>query len=221
MSTMTAQNKLDSMKKTGKILRIVTLITSIVASLLLILFLLMPVTNLQLGGAGKYIEGYNYYGWQLAIFGCGYPPVPILAMFEDAGSLAGDYVPTTHDFDTNILLILGIVLPILAFIVGGIVSKRVKNRGKAVCEFVAAARLLVGALLLLNCAALSVLTATDSGTTLFKSSILDPAIEAGTYRTLAYPVILFICLLCISVFKAMRGVFLLYQRAYARKAAGK
>ena len=75
MSTMTAQNKLDSMKKTGKILRIVTLITSIVASLLLILFLLMPVTNLQLGGAGKYIEGYNYYGWQLAIFGCGYPPV--------------------------------------------------------------------------------------------------------------------------------------------------
>ena len=119
MSAMTAQNKLDSMKKTGKILRIVTLITSIVASLLLILFLLMPVTNLQLGGAGKYIEGYNYYGWQLAIFGCGYPPVPILAMFEDAGSLAGDYVPTTHDFDTNILLILGIVLPILAFIVGG------------------------------------------------------------------------------------------------------
>ena len=85
----------------------------------------------------------------------------------------------------------------------------------------AAACLLVGALLLLNCAALSVLTATDSGTTLFKSSILDPAIEAGTYRTLAYPVILFICLLCISVFKAMRGVFLLYQRAYARKAAGK
>lgn len=212
------QKKLATMKKIGKISRIVTLVTSIVASLLLILFLLMPATNLQLS-AGKYIEGYNYYGWQLAIFGCGYPPVPILAMFEDAGSLAGDFVPTTHDFDTNFLLILAIILPIIAFVAGGIVSKRMKNRGKAVCEFVSAGCLLLGAILLINCAALSVLTATNSGTTLFKSTFLDPAIEAGTYTTNAYPIILFVVLLFIAVFKALRGAFLLYQRNYAKKVA--
>lgn len=221
MNNVSTQQKLDSMKKIGKALRIATLITSIVAAVLLILFLLMPATNLQLAGAGKYIDGYNYYGWQLAIFGCGYPPVPILALFEDAGSLAGDFVPTTHDFDTNILLILGIVLPIIALIAGGIVSKKLKNRGKAVCEFVAAACLLIGGLLLLNCASLSVLTATDSGTTLFLTSILKPAIEAGSYKTLVYPVILFIVLLCIAAFKTLRGAFLLYQRSYARKVSAK
>lgn len=212
------QQKFTSMKKTGRVLRIVTLVTSIVAALLLILFLLMPATNLQ-HSAGKYIDGYNYYGWQLAIYGCGYPPVAILAMFEDAGSLAGDFVPTTHDFDTNIWLILALVLPIISFIVGGIVSKRVKNRGKAVCEFVSAGCLILGALLLVNCAALSVLTATDSGTTLFKSSFLDPAIAAGTYTTQPYPIILCVVLLLIAVFKALRGAFLLYQRAYAKRAA--
>lgn len=218
MNNVTSQQRLDSMKKIGKVARIVTLVISIVAALLLILYLLMPATNLQLN-AGKYIEGYNYYGWQLAIFGCGYPPVPILAMFEDAGSLAGDFVPTTHDFDTNVLLLLAIILPIISFIAGGIVSKRMKNRGKAVCEFVSAGCLILGAVLLINSASLSVLTATDSGTTLFKSTFLNPAIEAGTYTTLVYPVILFAVLLFFAVFKALRGAFLLYQRAYAKKAA--
>lgn len=218
MNSETTQKKLSSMKKIGKAARITTLVTSIVASLLLILFLLMPATNLQVG-AGKYIDGYNYYGWQLAIYGCGYPPVAILAMFEDAGSLAGDFVPTTHDFDTNFWLILAIILPIIAFIAGGIVSKKMKNRGKAVCEFVAAGCLLLGALLLVNCAALSVLTATDSGTTMFKSTFLDPALAAGTYTTLAYPIVLCVLLILIAVFKALRGAFLLYQRALAKKAA--
>lgn len=218
MNNETTQRKLGLLKKIGKAASISTLVASIVASLLLILFLLMPATNLQVG-AGKYIDGYNYYGWQLAIYGCGYPPVAILAMFEDAGSLAGDFVPTTHDFDTNFWLILAIILPIIAFMVGGIVSKRVKNRGKAVCEFVATGCLILSALLLANCAALSVLTATDSGTTLFKSTFLDPAINAGTYTTQTYPILLCVLLLLIAVFKALRGSFLLYQRAYAKNVA--
>lgn len=213
---MDAQVKLEKMKKIGKIAKIVTLVTSIVAALLLILFLLMPATNLYLQGAtGKYGEGYNYYGWQLTILGYGYPPLPILAMFEDPSTLAGDFIPTSHDFDTNFGLLLGILLPCIALIVCGILAKRFKNKGKAICEFVCAGCLLFGGIMLLSCASLSVLTATDEGTTMFLSSFLNPALEAGTYTTLAYPVVAFVLLLLIALFKAARGGFLLYQKAFA------
>lgn len=214
---MDAQEKLQKMKKIGKIAKIFTLITSIVAALLLILFLLMPATNLYLEGAiGKYGEGYNYYGWQLAIIGYGYPPIPILAMFEDPSTLAGDFIPTSHDFDTNVGLLLGILMPCIALIVCGILSKRFKNKGKAICEFVCAGCILFGGIMLLCCAPLSVLTATDEGTTMFLSTFLQPALEAGTYKTLVYPIIAFVLLLLIALFKAARGGFLLYQKAYAK-----
>jgi len=214
---MDAQEKLQKMKKIGKIAKIVTLVTSIVAALLLVLFLLMPATNLYLEGAiGKYGEGYNYYGWQLAIIGYGYPPVPILAMFEDASTLAGDFIPTSHDFDTNAGLLLGILVPCIAMIVCGILAKRFKNKGKAICEFVCAGCILFGGIMLVSCASLSVLTATDEGTTMFLSTFLQPALEAGTYKTLAYPIVAFVFLLLIALFKAARGGFLIYQKAFAK-----
>lgn len=213
------QQRLDLMKKIAKIAKIVTLVTSIVAVVLFLLFLFMPATNLYLENSNsKYgrSTGYNYYGWQLAIFGCGYPPISILALFEDSGNLAGDYIPTTHDFDTNMGLLLGLIIPLVALLVCGILAKRFKNKGKAICEFVAAGCILFGAIMLICCAPLSVLTATNDGTSQFLNSCLKPALEAGTYKTLAYPIIAFVFLLLIALFKAARGAFLLYQKAYAK-----
>lgn len=215
--TENVRDKLSVMKKLGRILRIVSLVTAIVAALMLIMFLLMPATNLQTDG-GKYVNGYNYYGWQLVFLGCGYPPVPILCLFEPAGSAAGDYVPGTYDFGFNILTFLGLLLPLLAVLVCSLIGGKMKNRGKAVCEFVMAAALLFGGIMLLCCGPLSTLVATDMGAGVgFKKQYLLPAIAAGTYKTLAYPIVLFVVLLLIALFKAARGAFLLYQRAYARK----
>lgn len=222
MINETAQQKLGLMKKIGKVLGIITLITSIVAGVMLFLFLLMPATNLQLN-SGKYTSGYNYYGWQLAIIGYGYPPVQDvlgwnpLALFEDISMFQGDFVPTTYDFSTNILLLMAIVLPILIMIIGFIVAKKMKNKGKAICEFVVAVGLIIGAVILANCASISVLTAMSSGTTNFYASILSPAIEQGGYVVGVYPVLLCVCLIIIALFKAAYGAFLLYQRAYAQK----
>jgi len=218
MSELNAQEKLKSIKKTGKILKMVTIITSIIIGVALVMFLLMPATNLYLAGAtGKYGEGYNYYGWQLAIYGCGYPPVAILALFEESSTLAGDYIPTSHDFDTNIPLLLAVVAPIVIMIVCGIVSKNVKNKGKAVCEFITAAVLIAAGIIIANCASLSAFTAVSDGTTNFKDSFLDPALEAGTYKTLFYPVFICVFAAVIALFKGARGIFLLYQKAFAKK----
>lgn len=211
-----AQAKLFKMKKIGKALRIASLAAAIAAAVILILFCLMPATNLTTD-TGKYANGYNYYGWQLIFLGCGYPPVSILALFEESSTLAGDYVPNTWDFDFNIWTFLGLVVPLIAMIVCGVVSLKMKNRGKAGCEFVMAAAIIFGGIMFLNCASLSTLVATDMGAgTGFKNQYLMPAIEAGTYKTLVYPVLAFVFCLLAALIKIGRGAFLLYQRKYAR-----
>ena len=212
-----AQQRLQTLKRIAKPLRIASLVFAIVGALAVVLFLLMPAANLQTD-IGKYADGYNYYGWQLTFLGCGYIPVAIFALFEPAGALAGAYVPNTYDFGFNIWTTLAVILPVVAAIVCGIVKLKMKNRGKAVCEFVMAACFLFGGIMLLNVVPLSTLVASDLGAgTGFRMQILQSALDAGTYRLLAYPVVLFVICLLAAIVKAGNGAFLLYQRSYARK----
>ena len=212
-----AQQKLQQLKRIAKPLRILSLVAAIAAAVVLFAFLLMPATCLQTD-IGKYADGYNYYGWQMTFLGCGYIPVAIFALFEPAGSLAGDYVPNTYDFGFNIWTTLAVILPIAAIIVCGIVKTKMKNRGKAVCDFIMAACLLFGGCVLLNVAPLSELVASNLGAgSGFRTQILEPALAAGTYTTLAYPIVTFVACLVFAIIKIGNGVFLLYQRSYARK----
>ena len=213
---MDYREKSAKLKKLGKIFKIVSLCLGIATALLIVLYCLMPATKLTTD-IGKYSKGYNYYGWQLIFMGCGYPPLKILCLFEEQSTIAGDYVPNTWDFDFNAALFMGMLLPILAIIICSIVSIKMKNRGKAVCEFVTAGALIIGGIMLACCASLSIGTATDMGAGVgFKNQYLLPAVEAGTYNTLFYPV--FLCVICVlaAAFKVFRGLFLIYQRNYAR-----
>ena len=211
------QEKLSELKQKGKILRIISLVTGVAVAVVLVAFCLMPAMNLKTDG-GKYVNGYNYYGWQLIFLGCGYPPIQILCMFEPAGLAAGDYVPGSYDFGFNATTFLGLILPIVAIVVCAIVAKRMKNRGKAVCEVVAAVAILAGGIILLNIGALSQNVATDMGAGVgFKKQYLIPAIEAGTYKTLFYPIFTFAVCLLTAIVKCARAAFLVYQRKVALK----
>ena len=214
------QNKLNRMKKTGKLLKTLTTITSLLAVVLLLLYLLLPAANLYLeGSSSKYgrAGGYNYYGWQLTVIGYGYPPVAALAMLENPTLLAGDFIPTSYDFYPNTTLISAIIVPIVAMMILGIVSTKMKNRGKAVCEWLTAAVLIYGGATLANCVNLAIPMATNTGTTTFKNSYLIPAVNAGTFTTCIFPILICAALVAFALFKAYRGVFLIQQRNYARK----
>ncbi len=213
------QQKLNQLKKTGKLLKTVSVLTSLLVVVLLVLYLLMPAGNLYLAGSdSKYgrVGGYNYYGWQLTIFGCGYPPVPALAMLENPAVLAGDYIPTSYDFNPNTTMMTALLVPLVAMMILGIVSTRMKNRGKAVCEWITAAVLIYTAVMVVNCVNLAIPMATNTGTTPFLNTYLAPAVQAGTFTVCAFPVVVCVVLIAIALLKAFRGGFLIYQRSFAR-----
>lgn len=201
--------------------RTIAAITSAVLNVAIIagviLFLLFPATEL-LYDAGKYADGYRYYGWQLAFMGSGYPPVEFLAMFEDTANIAGDYVPGVQDFAMNMTIVLAIVLPLVATIVCAAVSTKMKNFGKAVCEIVIAATLIYAGIVFIAIAPISATTAMGVRQGIdFAGTILGPAMKAQTYYTMLFPVLLGIVSIIIALLKAGNGAFLLFQKAYARK----
>lgn len=215
---MEGDEKLQQLKKIGKIAKIVSLVLSIVAIVMLILFLLLPATKLTLAGSdSKYRDGYIYFGWQMTFLGCGYPPLDILHL--GISNVAGDYVPTAYDFDFNIASFLGLIIPILGIIICSIVGSKMKNRGKAVCEVAMAACILIGGILIASVGATSVECATNLGTGAgFKTQTLLPALDAGTYVTLAFPIVTLVVCIVVALVKAARGAFLIYQRNVALKA---
>ncbi len=214
---MEANEKLQKMKKIGKIAKIISLVLAIVTVLVLILFLLMPATELTMAGSNsKYKDGYIYFGWQMTFLGCGYPPLDILHLGID--NVAGDYVPTAYDFGFNAASFMGLILPVLSILVCSIVGMKMKNRGKAVCEFVMAASILLGGILIACVGATSVDCAVNLGTGVgFKDQYLIPALAEGTYVTLAFPVVTLVICIVVALLKAARGAFLLYQRDFAMK----
>lgn len=198
------QTKLEKMKKVRKILLIVSVILSVAAFVTLILFNFMPVFNLTLKGSDKFGNGFDYPGWQAIYYGIGI-----------------QYIPGYYEFGFDIWTTLGMFVPLLAIIVCYVIYRKGKNRHKAICEYVMGASLIFGGVILLFCGEFAINVASSAGMAAFDKTYLYPAIAAGTFRLLAYPIIT--CAVCVlaGIFKIINGSFLLHQRSYGMKNAGR
>lgn len=200
MADMTVETKLNKLKQLRKILLTLSIIAAIASAAALIAFNFMPVFNLTVEGTDKFGKGFDYPGWQAIYYGIGI-----------------QFIPGYYEFGFNIWTCLGMFVPLLSLIICSVMYRKGKNKRKATLEFVMAAALLFGGLILVNCDKLAVLVASSEGLNNFKEAYLLPAVEAGTFTLLSFPKIL--CAVCLvsAAVKIGNGVFLLYQKAYAKK----
>lgn len=194
------QEKLEQMNRTRKLLWVLSIIASLAALICLILFNFMPVARLTVAGTDKFGSGFSYPGWQLIYYGIGI-----------------QYIPGYYEFGFDIITCLAMYVPIFSIIICTVLSKRGKNKRKAMLEFVMAITTLVGGILLFNCRTFAAMVASNKGMNSFRDAYLNPAIEAGTFELLTFPKILLVVCLIVAVVKGGYGAFLLYQRAYAIK----
>lgn len=194
------QEKIAQMNRTRKLLWVLSLVASAAALICLVLFNFMPAAHLTVAGTDKFGNGFSYPGWQLIYYGIGI-----------------QYIPGYYEFGFNIITCLAMYVPFFAIIICTIMSKRGKNKRKAILEFIMAGTTLVGGILLFNCRTFAALVASNKGMNSFRDAYLNPAIEAGTFDLLTFPKILLVVCLIVAVVKGGYGAFLLYQRAYAIK----
>lgn len=203
MDEVQAKAKLDSMKKTRKLLSRVTLVAALVCMAMLVAYNFMPVTYLVSPAGSDFEQGFAFPGWQMIFYGFG-----------------RQYIMQDHLFDPNPITIVGMLGTLLVLIVCTATYGRGKNMAKAVREFIMAAFLLYSALVL---GALIIPVATTAATMgsfyEFKQSyLLNPDCS---FTALPYSIATCVVLLLAALVKAGNGAFLIYQKSFAAKYASK
>lgn len=204
MNEVQAKAKLDSMKKTRKLLSCVTLAAALVSMAVLLAYNFMPVTTLD-GPQEVHFVGcpYDFPGWQMIFYGIG-----------------RQYIMQDHLFDPNPITIVGMVGTLLALIICTATYNRGKNMQKAVREFIMAAFLIYSALVLGAFIIPVAKTAAIDGQTYgFRSNYLDNT--ACSFTAMPFATVTCIVLLLTAAVKAGNGAFLLYQKNFAAKYAPK
>ena len=209
MNEQQIQDKLESMKKLRKILGVVTTVVSLVSIALIILYIFMPVTFLksslpdQIVSAANFSEGFAFPGWQVIFWGCG-----------------GQFIMQDNLFNPNPVTIVGSVGTIIVLIIGMAIYGRFRNQGKAITEFVMSACLIFSALVLgALIVPVSISAATSGGVYDFKNSYL--LADVSTYTALPFAFATCGVLMLAAAEKIFNGVFLLYQKSFAKKYAPK
>lgn len=161
---------------------------------------------------GYYQDGFTYPGWQTMYWGVGI-------------MIIQGYTENT----TNVPLIIANFLPLIGTIVltSMLAAKRKTpgtNKLKAILEFVGAGLILIGGIVLFNCDQFWIANAkgvTDSYVDYYHV-YLEPAMNGEHYFTKeAFPTILLIVSILVSLVKATNGAMLMYQKSFAKKNAPK
>lgn len=198
MENTEVSNRLALLKKIRKILFAVSLCAAAVMFVVLVVYHFMPVMSLTIE---KYPSGFGYPGYQAIYYGFGI-----------------QFIPNYVEFGFNIVMCIGMWIQILSLIVCTALMGKGKNRMKAIAEFITAACLVVGGMILLNCTSLAVNVA---GNTNDFSAKLIAAIEKGDFVKTWYTYFTFAVCIVAALAKAAYGALLIYQREYARKNAQK
>ncbi|MBQ6755679.1 MAG: hypothetical protein IJP43_01845 [Oscillospiraceae bacterium] len=208
MTEAQIKEKLDGMKKTRKLLQTVTTAASIAAILLLIAYNLLGVTFLKVSthdtivSAANFSEGFTFPGWQMVFWGCG-----------------GQFIMQDNLFNPNPIAIVGMVGTVLVLIVCMATYKAGKNQTKAVKEFISGAFLCYSALVLgFFIVPVAKTAVTSGGVYNFASYVNDPG---STFVPTAFAIIAGVVLLLCAAVKVYNGVFLMQQKAFAKKYAPK
>ena len=199
MNAEQVQQKLDSMKKTRRILSKVTVIVAVIGILVLLAYNFMPVANLTVDTAGNTFEGngFDFPGWQLLYYGIG-----------------RQFIPDRNYFDPNPITIAALFLPLIALIYGIASYNKTRNTGKAVKEFIAAGLSIFGGIVLGNITYFAYFASTTKADN-FRATYLD--IAESSFTNLSYTKVAMIVLFVVAIIKIANGAFLLYQKSFAKK----
>ena len=205
---MENENKvLKFLKPFNRCLAIVSILLSIAAITVLVMYNFADVFTIYTDDGTKYADGFSYPGYQSIFAGFGNM---IIQGYEEAGF--------------NIWTFLGCFLPLIGCIVCVVMlstnfARRCTNKKKAILEGVVGVFLIFGAIVLYNCDFFWIEAAkrvTGSYTYYYEAYLL-PALNGELYFAKdTFPTIVLVVCLIAGVVKLINCGMLLFQKYYAR-----
>ena len=205
------ENKvLKFLKPFARCLAVVSILLSIAAVVVLVMYNFADVFTIYTDDGTKYAEGFSYPGYQSIFAGVGNM---IIQGYTEAGF--------------NIVTFLGCFLPLVGCIVCVVMlstnfARRGTNKKKAILEFIVGASLIFGGIVLFNCDKLWIEAAKNvtGSYTYYYEAYLMPAINGELYfgKDTFPSIVLVVCLIAGSIKLINCGV-LLFQKYYARSVS--
>lgn len=202
------ENKvLSTLKPIAKICAIVSLLASVGAVVVLVMFNFADVFTIFTDEGTKYAEGFSYPGWQAIFAGVG-------------GMIIQGYTEAGFDIWT----FLGCFVPLIACLVSFVIllrnfTARGTNKKKAIVDIVAGITLIAGGIILFNVDFFWIESAkavTGSYTNYYEVYLL-PAMNGELYFAKDhFPTIVLVVCLVAGVIKLANAGILLFQKYYAR-----
>ena len=207
------ENKLlNTLKPIARCLTILSILASIGAVTVLVMFNFADVFTIFTDEGTKYAQGFSYPGFQAIFYGYG---LQIIQGYTEAG------------FD--IWTFLGCFVPLFACIVAFVMllrnfATRGTNKKKAIVDIVAGVTLIIGGIILFNCDFFWIESAkqvTGSYTNYYEVFLL-PAINGELYFAKdTFPTIVLVVTLICGILKLLNAGTLLFQKYYARSVKKK
>lgn len=201
------ETKMGKIKKLVKITFFISMILSLVILAMLIIYNFVGVFYIQTAQGTKYQDGFTYPGWQSIFYGMGEM-----------------MIQGYKEFGFDIYTCLGLFIPFFAVIICSCMymsnrNKKGTNKKKAVLEFVMAITILFGVIMLFNCDKFTIQNAKSQQNNSYASyydEYLSKALNGEkVFKKLAYPYILLIVGILISLVKVFNGLLLLKQKKLA------
>lgn len=204
--------KMATIKKVLKITYIASLLVTLLALVVLVVFNFAGVFYIETGVGTKYQNGFTYPGWQTIYFGMG-------------DMMIQGYTEATF----NIVSCLALYVPFFALIIlTAIVIKNHKRKGtntkRAVLEIITAIIVLVGCILLFNIDQIWIAAAkaySESGNGSYHdyyNEYLLPALNGEVeFSKTFYPTLVLLVGIFTFLIKGFYGATLIYQKKFAKK----
>ena len=202
------ENKvLKTLKPVARVLGIVSILASIAAVTLLIMYNFAEVLTIYTDDGTKYADGFSYPGWQTIFAGVG-------------NMIIQGYTETTF----NIWMFLGCFVPLFACIVAFVMILRNlfakgTNKKKAIVDIVAGLTLIIGGIIIANVDKLWIANAkaVTGSYTYYYEAYLVPAMNGELYfgKDWFPDLVMAICVVC-GALKLVNAGVLLFQKYYAR-----
>lgn len=175
------------MKDKKKIIGMLSVASGFASLIMVIIYNFAPIFSIYTDMNDRFVPAKSYVGWEVIFY-----------------SYGGQIIYGYHHFGFNIVLFLGMILPVLTLLIGGIRYMTGKGKKRMRLEIIMAVVTAIGAVILVN--ARDLVHALSTSKDIINE--MEDAISNGNFKLLIYPIITCVVMILTALLKVVNAILI-------------